>query len=105
VSKYRHCYPTKCPKCNADLTADNAVVIHFIVADCPGEVISRLDQDGWLADMDNIIAHGHHSGTGCRGCGEGIDGYEILGDFADKQKRKDKPGKTHRVEYSRVKHG
>ena len=82
LEAYRHRYPTTCPNCNADLKADNAVTIHFIVAGQPGEVASRLDPQGWLADIDSVIAHGHHSGTDCRSCGSGIDQYEIL-DEAD----------------------
>ena len=102
MSKYRHCYPAKCPKCNSDLTADNEVVMHFIVAGQPSEVASRLDQNGWLVDVDNVIAHGHHSGTDCRRCGEGIDGCEILGASADKPERKNAPRKTRPVEYYRL---
>jgi len=102
MSEYQHCYPTKCPKCDADLTVDDTVVLHFITAGQPGEVASRLDQDGWLMDMDNVIAHGHHSGTNCRPCGERLDGYEIDSGVTDKQKRKGKPGKTRRVEYYRL---
>ena len=83
MTKYRHCYPTRCPKCDADLTCDNVVVIHFIVADHHGEAASRLDLDGWLVDIDRVVAHGHHSGTACGTCGEGLDGCELHAESAD----------------------
>jgi hypothetical protein len=101
MSGYQHCYPTKCPKCDADLTADDTVVLHFIAAGQPSEVASHLDQDGWLMDVDNVIMHGHHSGTNCRPCGERLDGYEIPSGVTAKRKHSGKP-RTRRVEYYRL---
>jgi hypothetical protein len=101
VSKFRHRYPTKCPKCGTDLTADSAVVIHFIVAGHRGETHSRLDPDGWLVDVDSVLAHGHHSGTDCRSCGQRLDDHEILDDSVTKRKKSRKT-KNRRVEYYRL---
>ena len=75
MSNYRHRYPTKCPKCDADLTVDNAVTIHFIVANQANEVSSCLDQEGWLVDIEGVVAHGYHSGPGGRACGEVLEGH------------------------------
>ena len=78
MSNFQHRYPTKCPSCDADLTLPASLVLHFNVAGCLGEVASCLDPRGWLEDVDDLIAHGHHSGTDCKACGEGLDAYEIL---------------------------
>jgi hypothetical protein len=76
VNNFQHRYPTRCPHCHADLTLPASLVLHFNVADRLGEVASQLDPRGWLEDVDDLIAHGHHSGTVCKACGEGLDAYE-----------------------------
>jgi hypothetical protein len=52
VSKYQHRYPVQCPKCNADLTVERAVVIHFIIADHHGDVSSR---EGLQAELPPAV--------------------------------------------------
>jgi hypothetical protein len=81
------------------LTADNAVVLYFDVANQANEVPSCLDQQGWLVDIEDVIARGYHSGTACYTCGEGLDGHEIPDDSETNHKEK---RQTRRVEYYRL---
>ncbi len=102
MTQYRHRYSTECPRCKADLTANDSIVMHFIVADRPGEAATCLDRDGWLLDIDQVIAQGHHSGTDCRGCGETLDGHEITDDVSHRRDAKANSRETRRVEYYRL---
>lgn len=76
--EYAHRYPVRCPYCAGDLTAEHGVVLGVVIARQTLEVPSRLDQEGWLEDVDDLIANGYHSFTSCNHCHEGLDQDEIM---------------------------
>lgn len=75
---YTHQYSTKtCPACGIALTQPNTVRFETSDGDTTTGVYGTcLDNDGFIVDVDDMIAQGLHSGTRCK-CGQPLDGYEV----------------------------
>lgn len=64
---------TRCPHCNADLTAEGGITLGLSIGGAVVERGTRLD-NGLLVDTeDGAVAAGFHSYTECGGCGEMLD--------------------------------
>jgi hypothetical protein len=70
---------TNCPRCGADLTAQDVVwLVAYDERVGLGRLPTRLDADGRLIDVKGAVADGLHSDTECRSCGEGLAEYEVF---------------------------
>lgn len=80
---YQHRYcTTRCPSCDADLTADRGIIIDIWDDRFGGsQLLSRLDEDGLLIDAMDAVAAGFHAGTRCAKCGSNdINDFEDVND-------------------------
>jgi len=70
---------TRCPKCKADLTKEDAI---SLVTSAGGvrETPTRLDEDGDLIDVEDLVANGYHSETRCGSCDKSLVDFEIQED-------------------------
>ena len=77
--KFRHQYSvTVCPDCGNDLAAESGVTIEsFRDGIGTGMVASKLDADGVLIDVFDLIADGLHSDTECGKCGLSLADLEL----------------------------
>ena len=68
-----------CPRCGANLTAQDAAwLVTYDERVGLGRLLSRLDAEGRLLDVEGAVAAGLHSDTLCRSCGEGLAEYEVF---------------------------
>jgi len=73
---FSHVYAeTRCPGCNADLTAEDAVTM--TVQPGNGRVLTRLDVQGELQDEGDAIIRGMHAGSECSSCGGSLNEMEM----------------------------
>lgn len=90
--EYRYCYRrtdgtalTRCPHCNADLTAVNAVLVEVAINNLNSHFKTRLiAETGDLVDSDDgQVAKGFHSETSCARCQESLVEWEVNVDDLD----------------------
>jgi len=83
---YAYCYRrtdgtalTRCPHCNADLTAVNAVLVEVAINSLNSHFKTRLiAETGDLVDSDDgQVAKGFHSETSCARCQESLVEWEV----------------------------
>lgn len=80
---FTHTYSViTCPSCQADLTQEDAVTMTTSVGGSIREVPSRLDSEGSLEDVDDLLKNGYHSGSSCTACGAGLEDHQLIDDEA-----------------------
>jgi len=74
------CFSTLvCPDCNADLTTVDSIAIRAAVeglGTLGGALLSCLEEDGKLVDVNDIVAKGLVSGVDCSECWLNLEEYE-----------------------------
>ncbi len=66
----------RCPYCAASLTQPGGVTLTVSIANRPQDFATQLDAQGWLVDVERLVANGYHSATSCAACGEMLVDYE-----------------------------
>lgn len=80
MAEYHHFYSVReCPECGRDLTAPGSVIIEtYEEGEGHNYLLSRLNKDGELEDVNDVIEDGLHSDTLCAVCNEPLNDYEVL---------------------------
>jgi hypothetical protein len=65
-----------CPFCGAILTEQGGVTLTISIGDRPQDFATQLDPQGWLVDVERLVANGYHSATCCAACGDLLVDYE-----------------------------
>jgi hypothetical protein len=65
-----------CPFCGASLTSPDSIALTVSIAERRHDLPTQLDAEGWLMDVDRLVANGYHSATCCATCGEMLVEYE-----------------------------
>lgn len=78
MSEYSHSYSVlACPECGNDLTRPSGVTIETYEEGEGNKYLpSRLDNDGTVQDVDDVIEDGLHSDTLCGKCSLPLNDYE-----------------------------
>lgn len=78
-SDWSHQYNVKvCPECENDLTKPGGVTIETYEDGKGNKYLpSRLDDNGFVVDVDDVIENGLHSDTLCGSCTDSLNEYEV----------------------------
>lgn len=99
-SEHNHRYSCACcPACGCDLGREGGVVLQFVLdylshnfpsndfalCDITQSLTmpSRLDADGFIVDVADLVRNGYHSDTLCGGCGVSMSEYEVVKEKTD----------------------
>jgi hypothetical protein len=69
-----------CPFCGASLTKPGGVTLTISIGDRPQDFATQLDLEGWLVDVERLVANGYHNATSCAACGEMLVDHEYSED-------------------------
>jgi hypothetical protein len=71
--RYRYADPDDkpalvCPECKQKWDCEYGIVLLLSIGERPVQFDTTLDAEGWLVDVDRLVASGYHSITLCGGC-------------------------------------
>ena len=79
MTNYKYIYPTVCPHCQVNLQERDSVVLNVNTESCPtASMLTNLDADGLLQDVDDLVWNGRHSHCECSRCGAILDEEEQI---------------------------